>query len=323
MNQIQKVLVAITILVLVAPVSIANQNIPTNENLSGTEINGNGSVKPEDMPVEEQVYVTEKPDSKTIKERFLNRSKSLGNFNRTGPINVTAIPATIATDISYTNPITGISTFGTPISEDIYTNDWVNYANIDFYLPSASYVYVDFRGTYYLLGEWSIYDIYVDGIQMANGANYNICNAYCGTDFGKSTTVYLTKGWHYVSVDGYAYRYSDYYQVRGYLSVLAFPEYTAITVLVPNGGETWYRGQTKTITWKKDGNPGANVKIELYKGTALSMVISSKTANDGSYSWYIPTYIPTGTDYKIKISSYEEPTKYSDWSNNNFKLLKY
>ena len=88
----------------------------------------------------------------------------------------------------------------------------------------------------------------------------------------------------------------------------------------PNGGENWAKGTTKSIKWTKYGQPGANVKIELYKAGVLNSVISSITPNDGIYSWYIPVFQPIGTDYKIKISSTSEPTKYYDWSDNNFKI---
>jgi len=38
-----------------------------------------------------------------------------------------------------------------------------------------------------------------------------------------------------------------------------------ITVISPNGGETWEKGSTHNITWAYAGNPGAQVKIQLLK----------------------------------------------------------
>lgn len=92
----------------------------------------------------------------------------------------------------------------------------------------------------------------------------------------------------------------------------------SIRVISPNGGENWARGSTKLITWTKTGNPGAYVRIQLYKSGVLVRTISSSTYNDGSFSWPIPWTQAIGSDYKIKISS--TTTSYNDWSNSNFRI---
>lgn len=92
-----------------------------------------------------------------------------------------------------------------------------------------------------------------------------------------------------------------------------------ITVSSPNGGEYWTRSSTRTIKWSSYGNPGAYVKIELYKGGMFNKVIISSTPNDGTYSWYIPSTQLIGSDYKIKITSTSN-SAYNDWSNYYFKI---
>lgn len=89
-------------------------------------------------------------------------------------------------------------------------------------------------------------------------------------------------------------------------------------VKYPNGGEVWQRGTTKTITWKSYGNTGPNVKIQLLKSGTPNL-INSSTPNDGSYSWKIPSEQTVGSDYKIRITSTNNP-KYNDTSNNNFRI---
>ncbi len=93
----------------------------------------------------------------------------------------------------------------------------------------------------------------------------------------------------------------------------------SITVLSPNGGESWKQGSTHTISWSKTNGTGSYVKIELWKGTMLKNTINSYTANDGSYSWTIPTSQALGTDYKIKVKSVS--TAHADMSNNYFKIV--
>ena len=105
---------------------------------------------------------------------------------------------------------------------------------------------------------------------------------------------------------------------NGYFSIV---NSTGITDVSPNGGESWTRGTTKTIRWSYSGNPGSNVKIELYKGTSLSRTITSSvsigSSGSGSYNWYIPTAQTLGSDYKIKVTSTSN-SAYKDLSNSYF-----
>lgn len=321
-NQISKVLMSILMAfailtsVTIAAVEESPKEVPAN-----------------DLPApEENIKENKSPPTKELdKERFANRAKTAEKFKQIlqNP-NISAeniaqiqnVPAGVPSDFSYTNPITGISIFGTYLYNSIYTESYTTWNTYSFYLPQAAYVNIEYSGIAWYFADYLYYVMYVDSDYLNSGYDtiYAPKPDYSYAPMQVSRSTYLSKGWHTIYIYGYANIPGSYYLVTGYLSITAFPEYTAITVTSPNGGETWYRGNTKTITWKKDGNSGANVKIELYKAGVLSSVIASKTANDGSYSWYIPTYTPTGTDYKIKITSYEEPTKYSDWSNNNFKI---
>jgi hypothetical protein len=83
------------------------------------------------------------------------------------------------------------------------------------------------------------------------------------------------------------------------------PDTTAsITVTTPNGGETWYAGNTYPIGWTYTGDPGAQVKITLLKADKLVKTIKSATSTiKGSFIWAIPTAQTPGDDYKIKVVS--------------------
>jgi len=97
----------------------------------------------------------------------------------------------------------------------------------------------------------------------------------------------------------------------------------SITVTSPNGGETWQRGTTKTVTWSYTGSPGSTVKISLVKaGTEVGTIISSTSigsSGKGSYSWPISTTGLTGSDFKVKVQSISQPTV-TDTSTNYFTL---
>ena len=66
-------------------------------------------------------------------------------------------------------------------------------------------------------------------------------------------------------------------------------------------GVTWCTGQTYTVTWS--GFTSSTVRVELYKGSALSRTIAASTANIRSLAWTVPADQVAGTDYRIKITS--------------------
>lgn len=90
-----------------------------------------------------------------------------------------------------------------------------------------------------------------------------------------------------------------------------------VTVLTPNGGESWKKGLTYEITWTDDITE--DVKIELYQNETLHSEIIASTASDGSYSWTIPLNT-FGENFKVKISSTVMPALHSDLSDNYFSI---
>ena len=96
----------------------------------------------------------------------------------------------------------------------------------------------------------------------------------------------------------------------------------SITVTSPNGGESWSRRSTRTITWKYTGDPG-NLKIEILKGGTVSKTLFSDVSKGsngtGSYSWSISSTLATGYDYKVRITSMSNGSV-TDSSNNYFTI---
>jgi len=96
-----------------------------------------------------------------------------------------------------------------------------------------------------------------------------------------------------------------------------------ITVVSPNGGETWPAGSRQTIRWSYTGNPGSYVKIELLKGGVVNRTIASSAlkgrGGSGSRSWTIPADLAPGTDYRIRVTSTSN-ISYTDTSDNDFAI---
>jgi len=107
------------------------------------------------------------------------------------------------------------------------------------------------------------------------------------------------------------YAYSPYFEI--------YPP-PSITVVNPNGGELWQRETTKYVLWSWAGYPGTTVKIELRKNNVYERTIAYSVPNNGFYPWAIPASQPTGTDYKIRVTSWKDGTIF-DQSDTNFSII--
>ena len=96
------------------------------------------------------------------------------------------------------------------------------------------------------------------------------------------------------------YDFSDYFIID--------EQYIRLTS--PTENSIWYKGNIHQIKWQSK-NVGENVIIELFyyrsSNKSYRISISSKTYNDGTFSWKIPNDLSTDYTYKIKIR---------DWSDN-------
>ncbi len=107
-----------------------------------------------------------------------------------------------------------------------------------------------------------------------------------------------------------------------YFAINAAPVQGSITVISPNGGQTYKAESTQTITWTSAGNPGSYVKIELLKSSVLNRTISSRASmGSGSFAWKIHTKQTPGSDYRIRITSTSDATV-KDTSDADFTVSK-
>ena len=89
--------------------------------------------------------------------------------------------------------------------------------------------------------------------------------------------------------------------------VVAYPSSSSIS---------WRLGSTYNISWS--GFAGPNVRIDLYKSTGLVGTITT-TANDGAFSWTVPTTLAIDPYYYIRITSTSNSGCY-DNSNSYFAI---
>lgn len=103
--------------------------------------------------------------------------------------------------------------------------------------------------------------------------------------------------------------------------VWTFQKDISISISTPSSSTCWCLG-THEIKWTAPAEV-EDVEIKLYKGDTFVKTISSWSDNDGSYNWYISKsdeYV-AGTDYKIEISDYDDPT--ISKNSTNFEILYY
>lgn len=92
-----------------------------------------------------------------------------------------------------------------------------------------------------------------------------------------------------------------------------------ITVLSPNGGERWYIGDTKNITWESQYVTG-DVRIEISRdGGSSWATIANSTPNDGSLTWTITG--PVSTSCVVRVTSLNIPSV-NDVSNSSFTITE-
>ena len=95
-----------------------------------------------------------------------------------------------------------------------------------------------------------------------------------------------------------------------------------LTVLYPNGGEIFHRGQTYTVTWLPGPN-ATTVDVQVYKGSQLWLAIQNYATNDGNINWTVSYAMPDGNDYRIKVCNSDHIAHADDYdfSNGYFSIL--
>ena len=94
----------------------------------------------------------------------------------------------------------------------------------------------------------------------------------------------------------------------------------SITVLSPNGGETWVVGNSYEIKWENKGVNSVNILLCLEAGDIPCTVLASNiSAQLEKFTWKVIN-VPVGDVYKVYIRAAENP-KIQDYSDNYFSIV--
>jgi hypothetical protein len=96
---------------------------------------------------------------------------------------------------------------------------------------------------------------------------------------------------------------------------------SSITILSPKGGEVWHPGERQVITWNSNGINGADkVLVEIFSPT-YSLNLNSNVytvVKDGRLEFSLPLSIPSGTNYRVKVTDVANYSSLSPYGLSNY-----
>lgn len=105
-------------------------------------------------------------------------------------------------------------------------------------------------------------------------------------------------------------------------SILPAPAPGQVTLIAPNGGESWIMGCPAQITWNTTSALTVPVKLELFRNGQPMMVIHPQVAPGvTTFTWIPPHTIPPGNQYQIRVSTLTFPPQW-DMSDSVFSIQK-
>ncbi|HLD70401.1 MAG TPA: hypothetical protein VI937_00725 [Negativicutes bacterium] len=116
---------------------------------------------------------------------------------------------------------------------------------------------------------------------------------------------------------------------NNYFSIVAPTVQPSVTLLTPNGGQTYKYGDQITLSWQITGTVSVSDKLYLtiqnYGGGAGDGTIPVLSApfvnNNFSYLYTIPTTLPAGSYYKVSVSGVINGVAVSDNSDSYFSII--
>ncbi|MFN0157181.1 MAG: hypothetical protein ACKVRP_03805 [Bacteroidota bacterium] len=94
----------------------------------------------------------------------------------------------------------------------------------------------------------------------------------------------------------------------------------SISIIAPNGGESWQINSTKTIQWSSAAfSSPVNIELSRNGGVSFTETLFSNSPNDGSQSWLVTG--PVSATTRIRISGVSNPAV-ADTSTSNFSIVQ-
>lgn len=98
----------------------------------------------------------------------------------------------------------------------------------------------------------------------------------------------------------------------------AAPTAATLTIISPNGGETYAHGSRVQVQWQADGISGPGAIHLLQHGRKVADIAVPVNLSQGQTSWRVPADIQAGSGYTVRIQSRDG--KYADISDQTFTI---
>lgn len=103
--------------------------------------------------------------------------------------------------------------------------------------------------------------------------------------------------------------------VSDFVFTISYPP--SVTVVSPNGGESWMAGTSKNITWTSISAGNLKIEYSINNGTSWITIATNLSSASGSYTWTVPN--TTSANCLIKITDIIN-TVLTDRSNSVFTI---
>jgi len=135
-------------------------------------------------------------------------------------------------------------------------------------------------------------------------------------------------------ISGYTWgTYIPYDTSDNWFSVIDAQDTQSITVISPNGGEKWIKGNTYNITWDSTGIETVMIHVrcgvgnDLYRWADMIRDVPSSGYSGGSYSWKVPDHWPNTEKCTVQVDRNLRPGIISlfntrDMSDNSFAIIE-
>ena len=106
-----------------------------------------------------------------------------------------------------------------------------------------------------------------------------------------------------------------------FLGAVLYSNEPSFNIISPNGGEKLKAGIAHTIEWKCQNSEGRHreVVLTLYRNGIKYLTITHSSPNTGKYLWNIPSDLPGGSAYRIRIRS-KQDLSVNDFSDADFSV---
>ena len=102
-----------------------------------------------------------------------------------------------------------------------------------------------------------------------------------------------------------------------YATIKYSQQASQLSVISPNGGETYLNGQQVIITWNSQAVQSVKIEFTSNNGVTWSILSANYPADSGRFAWTVPNI--NSTQCKIKITDSNDPGIY-DISNSSFTI---